>query len=267
MIRLAITVGLLGLIGQSLSGQASGWDTLKVWHKPSDLIASDPLGHFYLIHGDRLIKHNTDGDSLFSWSSPASGRISRIDASDPLRLLVYHPDFNVLQFLDNRLAPLSGPVSLDDLGIVDPLAICIARQGGFWVLDGSTLRLNYFDKSLDPVIESAPVDRPDGSSEMPAELTEAGDKLYLNFPGHEIQVYDLFGNYVRKIPLKAVSVSVNNTYIMYISDNRLFLRTDPMDPDVLVWASGRGGLLQAFPVKNTLIARYPDRVLILRQEK
>jgi hypothetical protein len=260
-------MGLLGLISQPCFPQATGWDTLKIWHQPSDFIASDPLGQFYRVRGNLLIKHNADGDSLFSWSSPASGRISRIDASDPLRILVFHPDFNVVRFLDNRLAPLAEPVRLDDLGVVNPLAICTARQGSFWVVDGSTLRLTYFGKSLDPVIESAPVNRPDCTNEIPAELTESGDKLYLNFPGCEIQVYDLFGNYVRKIPLKALSVYVINNFIMYVLDNSLFLRTDPMNPDVRVWSAGMDRLIQACPRKNRLMARFPDRVLLLREEK
>lgn len=272
MIKQQYAIGLLCCcFGSCLSGvpqnQPVHWDTVKVWSSPADFIASDHLDYFYRVTGDLLIKHDAAGDSLYSWSSPASGRITRIDVSDPLRILVYHPDFNIVRFLNNRLAPLADPVKLDDAGIVNTLAICMARQGGFWVLDGSTLRLKYFDKSLDPVIESAPLTRPPGSDEIPPELTESGDKLYLNFPGREIQVFDLFGNYIKRIPIRALSINIMNNLILYVTDSGLFIRTDPMSPDMKIYSSGPGEILQACLQGNILMVRLADRVLLLREEK
>ena len=56
-----------------------------------------------------------------------------IDTGDPMRILVYQKDFNLLRFLNNRLASLSGLIRLDDLGLTYPQYLAMLV---LWERDG-----------------------------------------------------------------------------------------------------------------------------------
>ncbi|MCX6225631.1 MAG: hypothetical protein NTV01_12920, partial [Bacteroidia bacterium] len=206
-------ISLLGIIlgtgANPLSQFPASWhekpDTIKVWNISADRISADPLGQYYIISSGLLVKYDSKGDSAYSWSEPQTGRITMIDASDPMRILVYQKDFNLLRFLNNRLAPFSGLIRLDDLGMTAPLAFAVSRQGGFWVLDGSTFRIRYIDQQLRTLVESEPLNLPSGTDSSEYRMIESGDQILLLLPSREIQVFDLFANLVKKIPLKVPS--------------------------------------------------------------
>ena len=245
-----------------LSGKA---DTLKVWQVSAERISADPLGNFYIVSSGSLVRFDPEGDSAYSWSDPASGRITLADSGDPLRTLIYHKDFNMIRFLNNRLAPLSEPVRLDDLGITSPLAIAISRQGGFWVLDGSTYRIRYIDRQLKIVVESEPLNLLSGSGTPDYRLIESGDQVFLLLPGREIQVFDLFANFVKKIPVKASSFSCYGQLILLVFPDKILLRSDPVTPDVTVFLSGGADILEACMTQDKLLVRTSTRVILFRR--
>ncbi len=264
---MTFAITLLGLIlgfGHPVVGEAnicplSKQDTLKIYDHKTDLISSDPLGQFYLVRENTLVKYSAVGDSVYSWSDPQSGRISLIDTGDPMRLLVYQKDFNLLRFLNNRLAPISGPIRLDDLGITNPLALALARQGGFWVVDGTTFRLKYIDNQYDTKVESEPLNLATANDRIPYRLTESGDQVFLLIPGREIQVFDLFANLIKRIPLKISSMNIYRNLILLVNPDQIALWKDPVTPEDILIRKNGAGFREA--------CLLPDKLLILTREK
>lgn len=247
------------------SGLPRKADTLKVWQVNADRISADPLGHYYIVSSGSLVKYDPEGDSAYSWSDPASGRITMIDTGDPLRTLIYHKDFNMIRFLNNRLAPLSEPVRLDDLGLTSPLTLAISRQGGFWVLDGSTYRIRYIDRQLKIAVESEPLNLLTGTGIADYRLIESGDQLLLLLPGREIQVFDLFANFLKKIPVRASSFSCYGQRILLVFPDKILLRSDPVTGDETLFSSAGADILEAFLSHEKLLVRTPSRVILLRR--
>ncbi len=266
-----LSICLLGLMictiarspSQNPSNPAVSHDTLKVWNISADRISADPLGQYYIIQAGALVRYDSKGDSAYSWSDPQGGRITFTDTGDPMRILVYQKDFNLLRFLNNRLAPMAGPYRLDDLGLVAPLALAVSLQGGFWVLDGSTYRIRYFDQQLNPGVESQPLNLPVNSGLTGYKLIESGDELYLLIPGKEIQVFDLFTNLIRKIPLQVTSLNVYGNLMLLVYPNRIALWKDPVTPEEILFRSSGMDIREACLFQNKLFIRTSGKVVLI----
>jgi hypothetical protein len=239
-------------------------DTIKVWNLTADRISADPLGQYYIIRAGSLVRYDAQGDSTYSWSEPQSGRITMIDTSDPMRILVYQKDFNLLRFLNNRLAPLADAISLDDMGLTAPLALAVSRQGGFWVFDGSSCRIRLMGRQLETLVESAPLNLPPVADPAGYRLMESGDRVLLLFPGREIQVFDLFANLVRKIPTRAISFHASGDQILLAYPDKISLRKDPVLPEETLFQGYGSDIREAFLFQNKLFIRTHDRVVLLK---
>src|SRR4028119_2140574 len=67
-------------------------------------IATDELGNIYAIHTDNTIaRYNERGDSTGFYRSTLNGLVGMVDATNPLRVLLYFPSFNKVQLLDRQL--------------------------------------------------------------------------------------------------------------------------------------------------------------------
>ncbi len=221
--------------GGAPAADASPADTLRRWTEPADQISSDPLGQFYIVRGSLLVRYDTNGDSTCSWSEPSTGPVTIVDPGDPMRILVYQKDFNLLRFLNNRLAPLSDPVRLDDLGITNPIAVAASRDGGFWVLDGFTGRLRHIGPQLTTLVESIPIGLPAGTTGC--RLAESGDRVYLLLTGREIRAFDQFANPLRNIPLQAVSFMPYGNRLLIVRPGTVTLWKDPVTDEETVFRS------------------------------
>jgi len=240
-------------------------DTIKVWQIHADKISIDPLGQYYSVVNGSLTKYDSSGDSVYSWSEPQSGRITSIDTGDPMRILVYQKDFNLLRFLNNRLAPISAAIRLDDLGVTAPLALAISRQGGFWVLDGSTLRIRYFDQQLTSIVESSPLNLPVSQATAEIRMVESGDRILLHIPGKEIQVFDLFANLIKKIPAQASSFSVSGNQILLVYPDRIVRWTNAVTAEEKLVNSSAKNIRDACLFQDKILIRTDDQVILLKR--
>jgi len=254
-----------GFLNPATADQAGKTDTLKIWKTKADKISADPLGQLYILSSGILVKYNPQGDSAFSWSDPQTGPITMIDTGDPMRILVYQKDFNLLRFLNNRLSPLSGPIRLDDLGLTAPMAFTVSSQGGFWVLDGTTFRIRYLDQQLKPVVESAPLNLPVGIDTPGFRMTESGDRILLLIPGQEIRVFDLFANLIRKIPVKVESFTTIGNRILLVYPDRLMLWKDPVSTEETLFRNSGDAIRDAWVFQNKLLFMTSDRVILMNR--
>ncbi len=240
-------------------------EPVKSWSGASELITADLLGQVYIVKTGNLTKYSETGDSLFTWSDPGSGSITWVDASDPLRILVFYSDFNLVRFLNNRLAPLSDPIKLDNLNITHPLALASSRQGGFWILDGTTLRLRYFDYLLNLQVESAPLRFAGNQPLNGLRLIESANRLWLHIPGQEIRQYDLFANLIRRIPVTAPSVSLYGQQLLFVYPDKLTLFSDPFIPETSLTQWSGNPLLDAYLLDKRLLVRTAREVVLINR--
>jgi len=186
---------------------------------------SDPMGNFYLIQEEQVVKIDSLGQVIYTFSDPGLGDISWVDASDPFRILIYYRSFNQLIYLDRTLSPLGDPVFLDELEIFIPAGICRSSQGGFWVLDQTSSSLIHLDADLKQKVNI----RLDGIMDQADNwfpMLEWKERLYICRKGQEIFLFDLYGTQLKNIPAKANGISSYNNMLLFIGDQIIYLYHD-----------------------------------------
>src|SRR5437867_3559374 len=82
-------------------------DTLKTLFtikSKADFFTTDNFGNTYLVKGEEIKKYSASGDLLKIYSNKTMGKITSIDASNSLRLLVFYKDFSSIIILDDLLS-------------------------------------------------------------------------------------------------------------------------------------------------------------------
>jgi hypothetical protein len=187
-----------------------------------DYFCTDNLGFVYTVDGETLTKYSQKGEKIQSYSNSKFGKITSIDTNNPLQILVFYKDFNQVVLLDNTLSQISNTISLDELNIESSELVCSASNGGFWVFNGISSQLNYFDQNLKLIHKGIDI-RPFTKAEnTPIFMLERNNSIYMNMSGNEIYVFDLFGIFKQKISLKVKnSFQVFDAKIYYFDNSNL----------------------------------------------
>ncbi len=108
-------------------------------------IIADELGNVYAIRFDNSIELFAVNKNRFAHNDKSLGKISKLDVSNPLRVLAHYSESNVLMFLDNTLTEV-GRVSLNDLSLYGQgVVVANSKLGGFWVYDPIMQSISRYD--------------------------------------------------------------------------------------------------------------------------
>ena len=176
--------------------------------------------NIYTIKNNTITQYSLSGEKLKQYSNPESGNITGVDAGDMFRLLIFYKDFNQIQILDNQLAPLTDVINLDLLGINETPVVCSSYNNGFWIYNVNNYQLEKYNYRLELLQKGTRLDAIIDRSSSPDFLDEYQNKLYLAFKNKGIYVFDIFGAFVKFIPLKYnTQIQIVNNYIFYDKDS------------------------------------------------
>lgn len=182
-----------------------------------DAMTTDHLGQIYLVKGGEIRLCNKEGEMLYRYSDLSYGRIGSIDTRNPMKVLVFYPDFSRITFLDNTLSKnREQSLRLDRINLSLVQLICTSFDNGFWAYDPVYFRLLRFDQHMNVTNSIENVNQLVGAEPDPTHMSEEGDWLYLNDPRYGIFRFDIFGTFSRLIPIKGVSA-------MQVRDDALLL--------------------------------------------
>lgn len=185
-------------------------------------ITNDELGNIYSIQTDNtLARYNGAGDSTGFYRSALNGDLKAIDATNPLRLLLYYPSFNKIAILDRQLA-LKTEIDLRKLQIFSPTAVATASDGHLWVYDPVNARLLKLDDAGTQLSEGIDLRQQLSFVPKAAFLLERNRRLYMCDTVHGILVFDQFATYVTTLPF-------SNVFTLQAFDQQLvFARGDTL---------------------------------------
>jgi len=167
-------------------------------------MTTDELGNIYAVLTDNtLARYNERGDSTGFYRSALNGEIGTIDATNPLRLLLYYPGFNKVQLLDRQLA-LKAEIDLRPLHIYSPTAVATASDGNIWVYDPFNARIIKFDESGRQIMEGIDLRQQLPFVPQAQFLLERDRRLFLCDTLQGILVFDQFATYLTTLPFKGV---------------------------------------------------------------
>src|SRR5882724_438918 len=154
----------------------------------------DNLGNIYLLSKDNQLKKlNANGDSLAVFNDVRKyGKVWSIDATNPLKLLIYYREFTIIIELD-RFLNIINTIDLRKLNILQAKAVALSYDNSIWVydqLDASLKRIgddgslidqtNDFRQLFDTV--------PD-----PSVIRDQGGLVYLYDPAKGAYAFDHYG--------------------------------------------------------------------------
>ncbi|MCW5899313.1 MAG: hypothetical protein KIT10_08580 [Flavobacteriales bacterium] len=202
---------------------ALGQTTADGWTIPGrfDLITTDEMGHVYALQGDELILFDTQGQERLRNSVKTFGRIAVIDAFYSFKPMVFSPGQGQLAVLDNTLAVQGSIIHLPRNGFPQVVLVCMSVQNGFWLFDERDLQAIRVDAQLRRHADTGRLDQLLGFTPKPVAMQEYDSRLYMNDPKEGILVFDLFGTYVRTIPIRgATRFEVRGHTIVYVAEGR-----------------------------------------------
>lgn len=205
-------------------GWVHGQNLELKWEKslvvsPSQDFGVDRFGNAYLLQGEEIIKIDANSKVLYRFSDPSFDSISYVDPFLSMDLLLYYRDFFTVRVLDNRLNPIISPIRLDEFGYYDVQWVKATDQKSLWFYDQSIDKLIKWDvTNQQPALESLNLSRAVGREVTPTYLLQTINNVYINNQGKEILQFDLFGNYVRAIPIETPDeFQVMNHKVYYLA--------------------------------------------------
>jgi hypothetical protein len=209
----------IALFVQSSFAQKPSIDTftlLKTYTGTIADVAMDNLDNLYIISSTGQIKKlNAAGDSVGVYNQVKNyGKLYTIDVSNPLKLLLFYKDFSTIVILDRFLANQS-ILDLKRYSVLNPSAIGNSYDNNIWVFDEYDNKLKKIDEQGNKLSETADFRTIFNQSISPQKIISDNELVYLADTANGVFVFDNYGSFKRKIPLKnwQTIAIVNNNII------------------------------------------------------
>ncbi|MGB6048293.1 MAG: hypothetical protein WBG34_11910 [Flavobacteriales bacterium] len=189
---------------------------------PIDLFTTDELGNLYTVRGNDLDLFNRQGEHVAHNSLNAFGLISRIDAYSSMKPMIFSRNQGQLALLDNTLSTQGGFMDLSRNGYPQVTLVCTGVQGRFWFFDERDMALMRVDGKLKQIANTGRLDQLLSFTPQPTYMEEADNRLYMVDPKHGVLVFDLFGTFVRTLPIHGVDrIQVREGFLWYVNEGQL----------------------------------------------
>ena len=127
--------------GSQASAQDTSYQLITEIKTSVEYFTTDALKNVYIFNSDNILqKYNVKGKLLFEYDQQNYGTASYIDASNPLRILVYYEEYLTATVLDRTLSELY-VFNLKDYDIFQAQAITGANDNGIWFYDEWSFQL------------------------------------------------------------------------------------------------------------------------------
>lgn len=167
-------------------------------------ITTDELGNVYLVREDNaLIRYNPDGDSTGNFRSIQNGDLLWVDATNPMRILLYYPAFSKIILLD-RMLTVKNELDLKKLNIFNAPAVGMSADGRIWIYDYVNARLKKIDDQLNVTNIGNDMRQESNTVPRPTALVEREARVYLCDSVNGIYTFDRFASYLNTLEITGV---------------------------------------------------------------
>lgn len=202
-LKVSCSLILIFLVFQFSFAQFSVLEKISFKSRITD-IEIDHYGFIYQLKYDNLLKLNSKGEILYSYSNKLLGDISQIDVTNPLRPLLFYKDQGIVTVLDNTLSQQKQEISLNEIGLYQ--AKCIANSNfdnGIWLYDIDINEIIKIDYLSNIIYRSGNLSVILNKMNSPViSLYEKNKKLYA-VTKNKIFILDQFGSLINTITVSA----------------------------------------------------------------
>lgn len=241
---------------------SQNYQSIATLNLPVDFIQTDHFGNLYVVKDFRITLFDQNGKQLFVFEDYSNGKISQIDVTDPMKIIVYYKDFMVVRLLDKTLSELSF-FNLTNIGFDLVETIAHTRDRKFWIYNQSDFKLKKIDNTGKIFNESELFNILFDEAVTPVKIIEFEGLVYLNDPKNGIYVFDQFGTYMRKIPVKDARIfQLIQDKLIYFDGKMLSSYDLRFSTEEEMAVPIKDGLLGASIQKNRLFLHTKNKVSI-----
>lgn len=194
---------------------------LNTYPVKANLLAVDNFSSFYTASNNSVLKFSADGTFICRYDEFKFGKIGMIDVSNPLKILVFYPDFMAVVVLDKFLSPLN-TYNFFEFGYQNISAVASSVDGRIWFYDNVDFKLKKIEATGKIFRESQQLNVVTGHAPNPNFMIERDNKVYVNDTAIGILVFDIFGSYIKTIPLRGLQkFQVLQEQIVYFDSMQL----------------------------------------------
>ena len=187
-------------------------------------IEADQVGNLYITNNEEIIQINQKGEELNRYSNKQLGKISYLDISSSLKPLVFYQNLSQIIFLDNRLYPRTEKISLEQIGFPQATLVCASYMNGLWIFDQVDISITRLDRNGEETAKVINLNQLLGIEINPIFMMEKYNKLYLYDKNYGIFVFDVYGNFAKKLPILGLEkFKISNNLIYYPAKNEVIL--------------------------------------------
>jgi hypothetical protein len=176
----------------------------------------DNLENIYLVNNtNQLKKINSNGDSACVFNDVRKyGKLYSIDATNPLKLLLYYQNFSTIVVLD-RFLNIRNVINLRKQNIFNVKTICTSYDNNIWVFDEGDGKIKKIDENGEVLSETVDLRLIFDSIPSPSSITDQDGFVYLYDPDKGFYIFDNYGSLKNKLPFlhwNNAEVTGNNLY-------------------------------------------------------
>lgn len=162
----------------------------------------DNLGNIYTLDKNNQIrKLNQKGDSIGVFNDVRRyGKVYSIDATNPLKVLVFYKDFGTILVLD-RFLNVRNTIDIRKKGIFQAKAIALAYDNGIWIYDELEAKLKRLADDGSVLDQTADFRQSMETAPDPVKIIDQDRLVYLYDTAQGVFVFDYYGSLKNKISL------------------------------------------------------------------
>lgn len=203
----------------------SAFSVLKTIKGDFSNFTADNLGNLYIISkNNQLKKLNPKGDSMGVFNDVRKyGKLSYIDAANPLKTLLFYRDFRTIVVLD-RLMNIVNTIDLRKQGIFQVRAIAQSYDNNVWIFDEQESKLKKIGEDGKLISETADLRLVFDEAPVPVAMFDQNSFVYIYDPGKGMFIFDYYGALKNKLPLTGYTdVQVVGNTILGRKDGKLMI--------------------------------------------
>jgi hypothetical protein len=183
----------------------------------------DNLDNVYVLTSkDQLKKYNANGDSVAVFNNVRKfGKVSMVDVSNPLKVLLYYKDFSTIVVLD-RLLTQRNTIDLRQQNIFQVNAIGQSYDNNIWIYDEGDSKLKKVNEQGKPLFETSDFRLLFDQAPHVKNIFDQDGFVYLYDPAQNVFVFDYYGALRNKILIRGWhDFKVAGKFIFGINDDTL----------------------------------------------
>lgn len=176
----------------------------------------DPLDNIYLVSStNQLKKINANGDSAGVFNDVKRyGKLSEIDVTNPLKILLYYKNFGTVVVLD-RFLNSRNTINFRKQNIFSVQDIATSYDNNLWLFDEQDNKLKKISDEGELLLESTDFRMQFDSVPAPIQLIDKENYVYLYDTAKGFYIFDYYGAFKNRLPFlnwNNVAVSAKNLY-------------------------------------------------------